>query len=145
LLFAGCAKTEKPSLKEILLDFKRQDEVINYIVNDYPLMMKFLDKSMANDQAKSMMMGHMKMMRMMMCNTGMMTEIMKGDSTMCTDIMQNMITTACNDSSMCRRMAGMMMNDDRMKGMMQCKMMNGDKMDNENGMNVNQHKSHHNK
>jgi hypothetical protein len=80
LQFAGCAKTDKPSIKEVLSDPKQQEEAINYIMNDYPLMMKFLDQSMSNDQAKSMMMGHMKMMRMMMCNTAMMSEILKDDS-----------------------------------------------------------------
>lgn len=144
LLFVSCSKKEKPSMKEMLADPQRQEEAIDYIMNDYPLMMKFLDKGMSNNQAKSMMMGHRKMMRMMMCNSEMMAEIMKEDSTMCKDIMQNMITAACNDSTMCKQMAGMMMNDNHMKGMMQCAMMNGDKMGKENTK-TNQHKEHHNK
>lgn len=115
----GCSRREQPTIREILSSPSQQDTVINYIMNDYPMMMKFLDKCMSNDQAKSMMLGHWKMMQMMMSNSEMMSEIMKSDSTTGKEMMSNMIDAAVEDSVMSRKMINMMMTNDQMKKMMQ--------------------------
>ncbi len=44
--------------EEIFKDSKTADEILTYIVNNHELMMKFIDKVMANEHARNMVMEH---------------------------------------------------------------------------------------
>lgn len=107
IIFTSC-KDQNPSADEWMKDPQHQDEAIAYILDDYPLMMKFLDKSIEHDRAQSMMLGHKRMMNMMMFNHEMMGEIIKSDTALARQLMQELIESACTDSVMCSKMTMML-------------------------------------
>ncbi len=120
LLFVfGCAKKEKPTAKEILSDPVQQGEIMSYMMNDYSLMQKFLDTCMTNDKAKSMMLGHWNMMSMMMNNGGMISEIMKEDSSDRNDMMRSMVLAASEDSVMQQSLVNSIMQNESLKKMIE--------------------------
>lgn len=103
IIFTSC-KDKTLTTDEWMKDPQHQDEAIAYILDDYPLMMKFLDRSIEHDQMQSMMLGHKRMMNMMMFNHEMMGEIMKSDTALARQMMQGLIESACTDSIMCSKM-----------------------------------------
>lgn len=107
MMWSSC-KEQSPTVDEWMQDPQKQDEVIDYILDDYPLMMKFLDKSVEHEQAQSMMLGHRHMMGMMMANHEMMADIMRKDTSVQEQMMKQMIVTLCRDSANCVKMAKML-------------------------------------
>lgn len=96
---------------------QHQEEAMQYIMNDYALMMEFLDRCMSNEQAQSMMLGHRNMMAAMLSNTELMTEVMRSDTIVCDNILRDMMQTVHNDSMVYQRMQHIMHEDSKLDKM----------------------------
>ncbi len=59
ILTVNLTFSQQKKAEEIFKDLKTADEVLNYIVSNHELMMKFLDKVMANEHARDMVMEHL--------------------------------------------------------------------------------------
>lgn len=102
-LFSAQIHSQEQITEAMLEDPQKQQEIFMAILNNDQLKEKFMDQMMKTKDGES----SMGMCKKMMDNPEMMKMMM-----------DNMMDKARNDSSMCRMMGDMMMDDDHMKDMM---------------------------
>jgi hypothetical protein len=139
-LFSVQAYSQGKGVEAMLQDPQKQEQIFSTIMKDEQLLDKFMNRMMKNGADDSSM-AMMKMCKSMMGDKEMMGRMMD-DPEMMKMMMKTMMNKAENDSSMCRMMGNMMMNDDHMKSMMNGKNMKG-RMNNGKAMKEEDHMEMH--
>ncbi len=112
LLVLGCGK-EKVNAVEALQSEEDRVEIMETIINDDKMISQFMDKMIANEEAKHLMGEKRDMMHMKEMMGEVSTDTLKAGM-----MMDHMMAMMEKDSAQCRMMCRRMANNPHMKGMM---------------------------